>query len=179
MTDWVSSMGGPLVVVPVTVLREWGGCTDEGIIVGEGDEPDDYDRACGVDELAGVIDVGSGGGRALVLGDEPAMTMYLPERRAFVRWIGAYSEEELVAEAEAVLDAPGIPWEECGVWETDGAAVLMDSAEAGADLGVPYPGGTRMPEQADVLVPAGRWRIGAHQASGESASVGVVRLLPE
>lgn len=179
MTNWVTSMGGPLAVVPVTALREWGGCTEEGIVVWDGEAPDDYDRACGVDELAGVIDTGTGGAQVLVLGDEPATTLYLPERRAFVRWICADSEEELIAAAEAVLDAPDTPWEDCGAWETDGPAVLMDSAEAGADLGVPYPGDTRMPEQADVPLPAGRWRVGAHQTSGTSTQVGVVRLLAE
>ncbi|KQX53231.1 MULTISPECIES: Imm21 family immunity protein [unclassified Streptomyces] len=73
---------------------------------------------------------------------------------------------------------PGTSWEDCGVWETDGAAVLMDSAEAGVDLGVPYPGGTRMPQQADVDVPAGCWRVRACCSSGVDPSVGVVRLLP-
>ncbi|MFE9740982.1 Imm21 family immunity protein [Streptomyces sp. NPDC006477] len=176
MNDWVDSMGGPLVVVPVAVLREWGGCTEEGTILGDTGLADDYDRACAVEGLAGVI-----GDRAnvLVLADEPAMTRFLPERRAFVRWLGANSEEELVATAEALLDAPDTAWEDCGVWETDGPAVLMDAAEAGADLGTPYPGDTRMPEQADVAVPAGRWRVGACHARGGATSVGLVRLLAE
>ncbi|MFD9214571.1 Imm21 family immunity protein [Streptomyces sp. NPDC059544] len=52
-------------------------------------------------------------------------------------------------------------WEDCGVWETDGPAVLMDSAEAGAGLAMPYPGSSRRPEQAPVAVAAGRWRIRA------------------
>lgn len=30
----VQSMGGPLVVVPVSVLHRWGGCTMDGVIVG-------------------------------------------------------------------------------------------------------------------------------------------------
>ncbi|MFD7560777.1 hypothetical protein ACFV9E_40600 [Streptomyces sp. NPDC059835] len=38
----------------------------------------------------------------------------------------------------------------------------MDSAEAGADLGVEYPGGG-MPAQASVPLPAGRWRARATQ----------------
>ncbi|MER5312789.1 Imm21 family immunity protein [Streptomyces sp. NPDC002773] len=176
MSNWVESMGGPLVVVPVTVLRGWGGCTEEGTILGGTGESDDYDLACAVEGLAGVI---GDGANVLVLADEPATTRFLPERLAFVRWLGADSEEELVAAAEALLDAPDTSWEECGIWETDGPAVLMDSAEAGADLGTAYPGGTRMPQQADVSVPAGRWRVGACQSSGGPTSVGVVRLLAE
>ncbi|MFC8585206.1 Imm21 family immunity protein [Streptomyces sp. NPDC057217] len=172
MENWVQSMGGPLVVVPLSGLREWSGCTEDGVLVGGGEVPDDYDRACAVEELAGVI-----GGNVLVLGDEPATTRYLAGRRAFVRWLGADCEEELVAAAEDLLDDPRTPWEECGVWETDGGAVLMDSADAGADLGTPYPDGMGMPEQADVDLPAGRWRVGAHQVTGGDVWVGVVRLL--
>ncbi|WP_432126297.1 Imm21 family immunity protein [Streptomyces sp. bgisy082] len=172
MENWVESMGGPLVVVPVSGLREWGGCTGDGVLVGEGTVVDDYDRACAVEELAGVIEK-----NVLVLGGEPATTRYLSERRAFVRWIGADSEEELVVAVEALLGDPRTPWEECGVWETDGAAVLMDSAEAGADLGTPYPGGAEMPQQADIDISAGRWRVGVHQSTEGAALVGVVRLL--
>ncbi|MGW2937759.1 Imm21 family immunity protein [Streptomyces sp. NPDC001156] len=36
--------------------------------------PDDYDRACAVDDLAGVITVGENGAQALVPADEPAPT---------------------------------------------------------------------------------------------------------
>ncbi|MFB7027504.1 MULTISPECIES: Imm21 family immunity protein [unclassified Streptomyces] len=172
MENWVDSMGGPLVVVPVSGLREWGGCMGEWVLVGEGTVVDDYDRACAVRDYAGVIEK-----NVLVLGGEPATTRYLSERRAFVRWIGADSEEELVAAAEALLDDPRTPWEEYGVWETDGAAVLMDSAEAGADLGTPYPGGAEMPQQADVDISAGRWRVGVHHSTEGAALVGVVRLL--
>ncbi|MFF4869245.1 MULTISPECIES: Imm21 family immunity protein [unclassified Streptomyces] len=172
MKNWVQSMGGPLVVVPLSGLREWSGCTEDGVLVGGGEVPDDYDRACAVEELAGVIE-----GNVLVLGDEPATTRYLAGRRAFVRWLGADSEEELVAAAEALLDDPRTPWEECGVWETGGAAVLMDSADAGADLGTPYPDGMGMPEQVGVDLPAGRWRVGARQVTDGDVWVGVVRLL--
>lgn len=54
-----------------------------------------------------------------------------------------------------------------------------DSAEAGADLGKPYPDGSGVPERAPVPVPAGRWRVGAVHATGESVSGGVVQLVPE
>ncbi|MFI8422903.1 Imm21 family immunity protein [Streptomyces sp. NPDC085479] len=73
MSNWVRSMGGPLVVVPVSGVREWSGCTDDGVLVGGGEVPDDYDRACAVEGLAGVIE-----GNVLVLADEPATTRYLP-----------------------------------------------------------------------------------------------------
>ncbi|MFI5527875.1 Imm21 family immunity protein [Kitasatospora sp. NPDC051853] len=178
---WVDSMGGPLIVVPVSALEQWDGCTETGMIVGDGDQPDDYDRACAVGDLAEVISLtGHSTVSALVLGDEPSSTCYIAERRAFVRWLAADSDAELLAAAEAMLNDPTTPWEDCGVWQTDGPAVLMDSAEAGQSLGVPYPDGRGQPEQAPVPVPAGRWRVRAfHDWSSESTWVGVVQLLPE
>ncbi|MCX4546448.1 Imm21 family immunity protein [Streptomyces sp. NBC_01565] len=174
-------MGGPLIVVPESALPSWGGCTEDGMIISGGDHPDDYDRACEVEGLAEVISLrGHDTVFALVLGDEPATTCYLPEQRTFVRWLAADSDAELLAAAEALLTDPATPWEECGIWETDGAAVLMDSAEAGRHIGVPYPDGRGEPANAPVLLPAGRWRVRAfHQWAGESAWVGVVQLLPQ
>ncbi len=175
---WVESMGGPLVVVPLSALAAWGGCTETGMVVGDATAPDDYDRACAVDGLVGAITVGEGGAQALVLADEPATTCYLPEHRAFLRWLAADSEAGLTAAAEAVLADPATVWEECGTWATDGPAVLMDSAEAGADLGVEYPGGG-LPAQAPVPLPAGRWRVRAvHTKTDQGPWVGLVQLLP-
>lgn len=176
---WVRSMGGPLVVIPVSAVHLWGGCTEEGVILGGTDVPDDYDRACSVEEFAGVIGLRDGDKGALVLGDEPATTCYLPDQRIFLRWFAADSDVELFAAAEAVLSDPAAPWEECGTWETDGPAVLMDSAEAGSDLGVPYPTGGGQPDEAPVLIAAGRWRIRAFHKCDEFPWVGVVQLLPE
>jgi hypothetical protein len=177
-STWVESMGGPLIAVPVSALAAWHGCTESGVMAGDATAPDDYDRACEVEDLAGVIAVGEGGAQALVLADEPAMSCYLPEHRAFLRRLGAESETELKAAAETVLVDPATPWEECGTWISDGPAMLMDSAEAGADLNVEYPDGG-LPEQAPVPLPAGRWRVrAAHTAANEHNRVGLVQLLP-
>ncbi|MFI7358094.1 Imm21 family immunity protein [Streptomyces avidinii] len=178
-TAWVDSMGGPLIVVPVSALAAWCGCADSGLIAGDATADDDYDRACAVvDVLAGVVAVGGAGAQALVLADEPATTCYLPEYRAFVRWLAADSEAGLKAAAEAVLADPATEWEECGTWMSDGPAVLMDSAEAGAELNVEYPGGG-LPAQAPVPLPAGRWRVRAvHTEADGRNGVGLVQLLP-
>lgn len=171
-------MGGPLIIVPGSALAEWGGCTEEGMVVGDTDIPDDYDRACEVEGLAGVIDVGAGGALALVLADEPASSCYLPEHQAVIRWLAADSEADLLAAAGTVIADPATAWEECGVWVTDSPAVLMDSVTAGADLGSEYPGGG-LPEQASVPLPAGRWRVRAvHAQADERTSVGLVQFLP-
>lgn len=147
-------------------------------MAGDATAVDDYDRACAVDDPAGVIAVGENGALALVLADEPATSCYLPEHRAFLRWLAAGSETGLRAAAEAVLADPATAWEECGTWVSDGPAVLMDSAEAGSELGIEYPGGG-MPDQAPVPLPAGHWRVRAsHTKADEENRVGLVQLLP-
>ncbi|MGW7071054.1 Imm21 family immunity protein [Streptomyces sp. NPDC054855] len=179
---WVESMGGPLIVVPVSALSWWHGCTEAGEVLGDPGIADDYDRACAVDGYAEAIPVGSDGATALVLGDEPAMTCYLPEHHAFVRWLGADSEAGLLTAAEHAMADPGTEWEDCGVWETNGAAVLMDSAVAGGELTAteaeltPDP---EFPEQAPVGLPAGRWAVQAAHAQAENTSVGIVRLVAQ
>ncbi|WP_337797980.1 Imm21 family immunity protein [Nocardiopsis sinuspersici] len=146
--------------------------------MGDSDTPDDYDRACAVDGLAGMVPVGGSGAQALVLGDLPSTSCYLPEHRVFLRWLAADSEARLRGAVEVVLADPATEWEECGVWVTDGSAVLMDSAVPGAELDAEYPGGG-MPEQAPVPLPSGRWRVGAVQAwADEHTRVGLLRLLP-
>ncbi len=170
-------MGGPLVVVPLSVLQHWGGCTEGGMILGETADPDDYDRACGVEGWAGVVK--AAGASVLVLGGEPATTCYLPECRVFLRWLAADCDTELPAAADAVLSDPATVWEDCGLWGTDGGAVLMDAAEAGADLGVEYPSGGGQPDQAPVGLPAGQWKVRAFHGTGDYPWVGVVQLLPE
>ncbi|MGW4033950.1 Imm21 family immunity protein [Streptomyces sp. NPDC004838] len=176
---WVASMGGPLIAVPESGQNRWDGCTMSGLVNGDGGTRDDYDRACEVDGLAGVITVGPEGGQGLVLADEPATTCYLPEQRLFVRWLAAWSEADLVTAAAAVLADPKTAWEACGIWETDGPAVLMDSAEAGAGLDTAYPGGNTLPEQAPVPVPPGRWTVrAAHVHADDDTWVGLVQLLP-
>ncbi|MFC8533122.1 Imm21 family immunity protein [Streptomyces sp. NPDC057249] len=174
---WVQSLGGPLIVVPVSALASWGGCTASGLIAGDATAPDDYDRACAVDGLAGVIPLDEEGAQALVLADEPATSCYVPQHRTFLRWLAADSEAGLGAAADLVLADPATVWEECGTWASDGPAVLMDSAGAGSDLGVEYPGGG-VPAAATVSLPAGRWRIRAtHTEADEGSWVGLVQLL--
>jgi len=175
---WVTSMGGPLLVVPVSALTSWGGCTAAGAIIGGMETPDDYDRACAVHDLAGAIAVGDQGAQALVLADEPATSCYLPQHRAFLRWHAAGSGAELTATAIRVLADPATAWQDYGTWTTDGPAVLMDSANAGTDLGVEYPGGG-LPDQAPVPLPAGTWRVRAVYAEADGHTwVGLVHLLP-
>ncbi|HET6291067.1 MAG TPA: Imm21 family immunity protein [Amycolatopsis sp.] len=161
---WVGSLGGPLIVVPVSALAHWKGSLEGG--------EDDYDRACAVSAPAGTLAIG--GVTGLVLGGEPATTCYLPEHRAFLRWLAADSEAALLAEAGRLFADPVTLWEDCGQWETDGPAMLMDSVTAGAELGVEYPAGGK-PEQACVEIRKGRFAIRAVHTRG----VGLIQLIPE
>ncbi|MFE2585280.1 Imm21 family immunity protein [Streptomyces sp. NPDC059378] len=103
---------------------------------------------------------------------------FLPEKLLFARWLAADSEAELFAAAEAVMADPDTAWDDGGLWVTDGPAVLMDSAESGADLGMGYPGGGR-PDQALVALPVGRWRVHAVHGTDEFPRVGMVQLVAE
>ncbi|MFG2948324.1 Imm21 family immunity protein [Streptomyces adustus] len=175
---WVRSMGGSLIVVAQSSVNAWGGCTQDGSVLGDADGRDDYDRACEVEGWAGVITAGAEAAAVLVLADEPATTCFLPEKQLFVRWLAADSQAELFAAAEAVMADPDTAWDDGGLWVTDGPAVLMDSAEAGADLGVDYPDGGR-PDQAPVELPAGRWRVRAVHETDTFPWVGVVQLVAD
>ncbi|MGW6062612.1 Imm21 family immunity protein [Streptomyces sp. NPDC055189] len=173
--DWVESMGGPLIVLPRTALPLWHGCTPIGRVLGTPGEPDDYDRACEADGApAQAIPVGTDGAQALVLGDEPAMTCYPPPHRAFVRWHSADSDTDLLTTAQQALHNPRTQWEECGVWETSGPAVLIDSAVAGTHLATPDPD---LPQQAPVDTTTGRWRIQATHTTNATTSTTIIRLI--
>ncbi|MFE2534838.1 immunity 21 family protein [Streptomyces sp. NPDC059371] len=118
--QWVESGGGPLIAIPETVLPFWAGA--------DGDDMScDYDRACDVDGFIGLLPVGDT--RALVLGDEPASTTYLPEHGAFVRWYAARSEDELLAVVpEALAQAE---WEPEAEWTVPGPVILFEAAWPG------------------------------------------------
>lgn len=175
---WVRSLGGPLLVLPESSAPLWSGCTEDGEVLGDAGGRDDYDRACEVEGLAGVIPLGTESAGALVLADLPERTCFLPAELLFARWAGAGSEAGSLTAARTALADPGTDWEECGIWVTDGPAVLMDSVEAGTDLGVEYPGGGE-PDQAPVRLPAGRWRVRAAQRTETDPGVNVVWLTAE
>lgn len=127
---WVESAGGPLLVAPESQLALWGGSTDDD---GPVEEWGDYGRACSVEGYVGLVDVGDD--QALVLGDEPASTTYLPDERLFLRWAAAYSEAELIAAAKRALN-DGVQWDEDEdlTWEIREPVVLFDSAWPGAEI---------------------------------------------
>lgn len=140
---------------------------------------DDYDRACAVDDLAGVIAVWARVVRRhwCWRSSRPPAAI-CPSGRAFPRWLAADSATGSRAAAEAVLTDPATAWETCGTWVSDGPAVLMDSPEAESELDTAYPGGG-MPAQAPVPLRVGPFRVLAtHTKTDGRNRVGLVRILP-
>jgi hypothetical protein len=158
--EWVESGGGPLIAVPEVVLPFWTGA--------DGDElAPDYDRACEVDGSAGLLPVGNA--TALVLGDDPAATAYLPEHGTFVRWFAGDSERELLARVPAALDTA--VWGSEVRWRVPGAVVLFDAARPGERS-------TKAGHLRIALDP-GRYAVrAAHVEPDPRTWIGLVRLTP-
>jgi hypothetical protein len=67
---WIDSNGGPLLFLEKKLFSIW-----HGIDLCKGSQTD-YERACGIYDFIGIIPVGQG--YALVLGDEPMHTAWIP-----------------------------------------------------------------------------------------------------
>jgi Immunity protein 21 len=117
---WVESAGGPLIVLPEQALPGWSGFAG------------DYARVCEID-FVGVIPLGDHG-EALVLADEPAATTYVPAWRAFVQWLYAEPDTDVLAcVPPALADAS---WDAGPVFTVSGPLILFDAASPGPDVTV-------------------------------------------
>ncbi|MFI5476710.1 Imm21 family immunity protein [Streptomyces cacaoi] len=134
---WLETEGGPFIVVPRTALPHWSGT--EG----------DYDRACEVMDFVGVLALPDEA-EALVLGDEPLTTAYLPEYRVLVRWCYAESEDGVADFIRAGL--PTAEWEEGPVLSTTGELVMFDAAYFGTEVGT-------LTDSTALELAAGRYRV--------------------
>lgn len=155
--QWVDSGGGPLVVVPETVLAFWTGADGE-------ETASDYDRACEAGHV-GLLPVGDCA--ALVLGDEPASTAFLPEDGLFVRWLAAPSEADLLAGVPEALRIA--QWSPDTRWNVHGPVWLFDAARPGeAEAGA---------GRVRITLDPGRYAVRAAQAQpGPDTWVGLVHL---
>ncbi|WP_257460858.1 immunity 21 family protein [Archangium lipolyticum] len=124
---WISSAGGPLVLLPKVLLPHWRGTY--GV-------PSDYERACGVEGYVGVIE--KAGGEMLVLGDEPLQTAVsaLDGRPCLVRWV--YAPSPGVAESTVAAMVPAQlrgPLESVAIRLEGSPLVLMDAGAPGEHPG--------------------------------------------
>jgi hypothetical protein len=118
-TTWIRSLGRPLIVIPESACHHWGGAPPS-----YPDEEGDYGRACAVDDYIGLIDVGPA--IALVLGDMPARTTFLPEAKLFLREIAGSDDFDAAAAVTDLL--PSLTWKSALKWDITEPLVLFDSA---------------------------------------------------
>jgi hypothetical protein len=161
---WLSSGGGPLLLLSRHHLKEWkgtdvptGGRVVEATFRWDGpDSPaTDYDRACDVDGYVGVIPVGAG--HAVVLGDEPCATAWYSrtagdtgEYGLLVRWVHANDDEDVLLALDQVNT---VSWEDTGLRFTvdQSPLVLFDSAQ--------NPSWEEFEGSCEVPLPPGTYRI--------------------
>ncbi|HVB43973.1 MAG TPA: Imm21 family immunity protein [Streptosporangiaceae bacterium] len=116
---WVTSLGGPLILIPQSACHLW-----NGVPRNYPDEEGDYGRACAVDDYIGLIDVGHA--QALVLGDYPARTTFLPGPDILLREIAGNDDGEVLEATLKLL--PAINWGSRLTWEITEPLILFDSA---------------------------------------------------
>jgi hypothetical protein len=122
LMKWIESAGGPLVLVSRDDATTWSGY--EG----------DYEIACAVEDLAGVIQFGrDGDGKvALVIWGEPLMTTYLADENMLVQWIYADTEDDLLRMVDNKL--PTADWQHGPSITLAHSLVLFDAAIPGGEL---------------------------------------------
>jgi hypothetical protein len=139
-SEWVSSGGGPLLVLPESLLPYWNGADapESALIPSDANSITDYDRACGIHRLVDVISVGPSEG--LVLADEPLDTLWWTRGRPgevyLVRWVYGPSDQAVLKELPTfdtrTLRPTGLVFHLSG-----GPLVLFDSAMPGTDITTP------------------------------------------
>jgi hypothetical protein len=120
---WIESGGGPLILLPARLARDWSGTLPPP------HEPisGDYARAVAVAEYVGSIPVGEGAG--LVLGGDPlpATVLRVGPGLVIARWLYANSDEAALA---ALRNPDKLSYKpESFLFEnSDETVVLMDAA---------------------------------------------------
>lgn len=142
---WISSAGGPLVLIPKVLRSQWRGT--RGV-------PSDYEMACGVEGYVGVIE--KAGSQVLVLGDEPLQTAIssVNGKPCLVRWVYAPSPD--AAESSVAAMEPvhlGAPVESVVIRIANSPLVLMDAGAPGE-----YPGDT-----LELALAPGAYRVQVHE----------------
>ncbi|HEY5838764.1 MAG TPA: Imm21 family immunity protein [Pyrinomonadaceae bacterium] len=131
---WISSDGGPLLLVEKSLVSDWQGVSTLQTNGAEDGPPADYDRACSIEDYVGLIAVGTG--EALVLGDEPMQTSWLAvsdREGILIRWQWAADEESVRNTLHEIIEAA---WESTDVrFEIKtGELLLFDAAYPGDEI---------------------------------------------
>ncbi|WP_269856977.1 Imm21 family immunity protein [Streptomyces sp. RPT161] len=156
----MTSMGGPLIVVPESACHLWGGAPRN-----YPDDEGDYGRACAVEDLIGLIDVGPP--KALVLGDDPAAATFLPGHGVIVREIAGDPDVDYEPIVARLL--PDVTWDPELSWDVREPVILFDSVHASSEIA--------SGEHLRIELSPGRYSVGAAytEIPGE-ASLILIRL---
>ncbi len=131
---WISSLGGPLILMDQSTLANWYG--DRAQEIWSSDSISDYDRAGAVEDYVETLTVREGI-TALVLGDLPSHTTHVPvdaETCLLVRWVWAENEEQVRTTLQKFNIK--LPWNDTGIKISfdSGSLVLFDSVYAGNEI---------------------------------------------
>ncbi len=143
-SDWIETLGGPIVVMPDDLLAFWEGSNPPSSIRtistsskwNDEGPATDYDRACEVGGLLGQLDVVAG--QVIVLNDEPLPTAWFVDSRrpnlgAFVRWVYAPSDLNVDRAVAAAMDAG--EWIAEATWRIGEPRLhAFDASLAGCDI---------------------------------------------
>ncbi|MGW1998107.1 Imm21 family immunity protein [Embleya sp. NPDC001921] len=151
---WVTSAGGPLIVVPDVLRSLWQGVDEDSFDTYDSFEDwGDYGRACAATsgssaQSRNVALIPVGGAHALVLGDGHASTTFLPERRLFIQYAPDGPETEFLEGLDQALAE--VRWADGDLfWTVPGPCTLFDAAWPGDETD----------EHLRVDIPAGRYCV--------------------
>ena len=122
--QWLSSTGGPLILLPVSLRQRWGGALGDA---------SHYRLACATTGYAGIISLS--GSDLLLLGDEPMDTTVYRDVNGvvLVRWIQGASREHVESRLTLLLAQPSKELERTRLVVREECMFLMDSPDAGAE----------------------------------------------
>ena len=138
IVNWITSAGGPLILLAERELENWGGVVDTikdwpgRESYSPGGQPTDYDRAGAVHDYLGRIPVGPT--LALVIADEPLPTAWVPAAGGGTI-VGLYYSESDDPPLQWLDTIPEELFREDGTFNVEeGRLFLFDSALAGRNV---------------------------------------------
>jgi hypothetical protein len=148
---WIATDGGPLIALDLRLLDEWNGIPQEDA---SSTTPNDYKRACAINDYLGTIPVGDGWG--VVLGDMPLQMAWRPLEKGgggiLVRWFYAPNRSVVHTKLQNLHD---VTWEASDVrlLITSGRCIVFDAAWGGSEI---------RDDWSIVLDSGARERVGAY-----------------
>jgi hypothetical protein len=154
---WIGTQGGPLLLLPQSLVKLWGGCVASYTAVyylsNDGATAvTDYDRACNVSGAAGLLQLGTE--QCMVFGNECCQATWIPATGSvigyLVRWLYADGEDSILSAvstlSENLFQEPGLQF-----ITRSGPLLLTDSA-------IP---GKKMLEGNSLMIdlPSGQYRV--------------------